>query len=398
MAQSTTLRFRNAITGSCQMATKIDILDPDEGIIATLNNITDGQVTEDNEQTVRRTAQFSAVDDTGLWTPESASDILTPFGNMFKAYRGVAYGPNDIEYMLLGTFHITDAEIVDGGEGILVNVTGNDTFQSISEHGFLDAVPIYQNTAIEDAIQTLLQAIGFGGLNTNLQSVDASTSVTATLTYHIGDDPAQALKDLASAAGCDIWFDVNNTLMMAPPPDLPDTADWTVQEGNQTPGLGNLLAMDRRLTRGQDQPNYVIVTQENAGSEGHIHSGVAFDNDPDSPTYIYGKYGIVSKQYSSRIAIYDAQCAAEAQHYLSQHLGRMEQDQLTILANPAMEVGDVVLINRAESKMVNVKIILDQITHPLVPDRSGEALTRRRVMPETSTIFVNQSHPDVGVT
>lgn len=375
MSFPVTDEFKEMVKHSHKIATRVEVFDGQAiGEPAlVVNTLTEGQVTEDYDQDVRRRANFTVVDGDGSLTPDQYSDILTPYGNEFKVYRGIEFPDGTQELIPQGVFLLTDVEIGDTGPELELRCTGRDRWERFVRAKFIDTTVIPADTLVEDAIMELAME-AYPDVVMNLSPADEF--FTPKMTYDVGDDRDVAIKDLGHICGCDVYFDVFGRLTMHPYPDyataqLGDEA-WVVDEGE----TGTLLYVDRRLTLPDDFANWVVVTGE--GTSGNPIRGEAKDEDPGSETSIGGKLGAIVKHVQAREIKTHEQAVAMAQHVLLESLGRQEMTDFLIIPNPAMQVGDLVRINRRVSKLEDALIVLDQVSHPLPPIRGGQGITRRR--------------------
>ncbi len=366
-------RFKQALQASHISVTRIDIFVG--GKVITLPLIVEGQVTEDYDQSVRRQATVTATDSDGSITPVDAKSLLAPFGNEFQAFSGIEFPDGTTEWVLLGTFGIETCEVIDSGDTLTLQISGMDRSVAVGRAKFRDTYTIGSSTLVTDAIVGILAFIGLD-FPTNLSPTDAMAS--AQIVCNIGDDPWQTFLRLGHACGCDVYFDVDGTLLLKPLRSYAGvTPDWTLEEGDGTLGKGQLTAINRLLKRTDTLANWWIVTGQSADNRSAIPRGEAFDDDPNSPTYVFGPYGVVTNHISDSSIVSDAQATQAAQHYLGENLGRFEEVQTWFLPNPALQVGDLVKVTRALSKLDD-NLQLDQVSHPLVATRGSQAITRKR--------------------
>jgi len=364
-------RFKDTVLISHVIKSRVDILV--DGIVEyTLETMTEGQVTSDFEQDSRGKANFTAVDEDGTLTPVDAASLLTPYGNEFQASRGIVYEDGTEEMVPLGIFGITSSEIQDPGPSLEIRCEGADRSDKIKRSKFRDTFSIAAGASIPDA---LLAIMGFIGVDFPTRLTPMEEQTTAKMVYDIGADPWEAMQQLATTCSCDLRFAYDGALELIALPtyDLMEP-DWEFTDGEN----GNLLAVTRNLGS-NDVSNWIVVTGENTGNTTSVPKGEAFDNNPDSPTYVYGKYGIVLEHVVDRGAVNNAQAQLIAQHMLQDRLGLVESVTGYFLCNPAVQVLDLVRVDRSPSKLEDVLIIVDQVSHPFVAIRGSQAMTRRRL-------------------
>lgn len=88
--------FKNTLKNSHKIAVKVEVLDG--GIPVRELDINEGNVSVDRHKNVRRSCSIQVVDKTGELTPSAATDLLTPYGNELKLYRGVQIRNNIRSY------------------------------------------------------------------------------------------------------------------------------------------------------------------------------------------------------------------------------------------------------------------------------------------------------------
>jgi hypothetical protein len=96
--------------------------------------------------------------------------------------------------------------------------------------------------------------------------------------------------------------------------------------------------------------------------------GVAFDNNPSSPTYFSGPFGPVPRFYSSPFITTVGQAQSAASAILLQNLGLTYSVDFEAAPNPALQPYDPVLVTYPSG--ASETHILDKVTVPL----NGDAL------------------------
>jgi len=373
MAYGVSDRFKTAVLQSHQVTCRVDITEPSTGeVLYTLGAVNDGQVTEDRTASVRRTGDVLVIDDTGSLTPTDVDDLLMPFGNEYRPYAGVIFSDGTSELVPLGVMSIEACTIEDSGDNFSMRIEGKDRSAKISRAGFQDTLYIPSQTSVNTAINMIIAATGVQ-VDTDFDL--GEDKFIASQTFNIGDDPWTGMLQLATSCACDLFFDEVGTLvkrMLTNPYD--DDVDWTITDDA---AFGNLLAIERRIQREDTFYNYWIVTGENPENNVAIPTGVAYDDDPSSPTYIRGKYGIQMNHVQDTNLTSNADCQASAQHLLEESIGLSEEQTPTFLPNPAIQATDIITVTRSESKLNGIRTVADQTSHSLSPTRASTAILRR---------------------
>jgi hypothetical protein len=136
-----------------------------------------------------------------------------------------------------------------------------------------------------------------------------------------------------------------------------------------------ILYANKRYTD-EEVYNYIVVTGE--GSQGPPVRGFARDENPYSPTYYLGEYGMHVLHIQSSMVTTAAQAGTMARAELNLRLGKAERIHFNSIVNPAHEHLDVIQIQRAKSKIDSIYMI-DSMTIPLVPVRALDVMTRERI-------------------
>lgn len=303
----------------------------------------------------------------------------------------VATDSSQNELVSLGVFYITSTDIqLSGGSGtgsggsggggsgvtgsgggstgggLTIQISGVDQSRQVSRNTWQDVYYIAANTNYATAIQSIIDN-RLPGLAYNFQSTPMKTP-KIVLGTQLGNDPWQDAQDMATAIGFQLFFDAAGvcTLREVPNPATGQSV-WTFSD-SANPTIAQL---DRTLTD-QTTYNYVIVYGESVDNAVPVQA-VAFDNDPNSPTYYLGPYGIVSTTFQSPQITTTAQAQQAANALLLAVKGASENVALTVVPNPALEPGDVVTVNVSDAQVSGTFLINDLQT-PLSAAQ-GQTLT-----------------------
>lgn len=173
-------------------------------------------------------------------------------------------------------------------------------------------------------------------------------------------DAWQDIRDLATACGFEAYFDAAGTLVFRPVTD-PRTARpvWAFTDGDTC----TVTHAERELTADQTY-NYIVVKGESTSTQNAV-SAIAFDNDPASPTYVYGRFG---RHFPGPITIPSVTTADQAQQaanaILYASLGASETTTVTTVPIPFLEVGDCVTVSIGDVK-ADGRYVINQMTTPL---------------------------------
>lgn len=341
-------QFKAALAQPHKMICRVDILD--NGMVKLQLPVTDGRVTVDAESAVHRSASVTCVDETGTLTPSNAGDLLMPFGNEMRVYRGIQFLDSSQELVLLGTFVMWEVDIQDSKEGVVITIDGYDRAKLISENSWVDPYKIAANTNYVDAISGIL---GDRYPNINVYANPSTYVTTAqTLGDREGADPWQDALDMATDIGDQLYMSVDGDAILLPWPDLlVGDAVWNYFEGEDA----TFTKVGAHYSR-EDGYNIAVVTGEGSNITSPPRA-VIEDLDPHSPTYVMGKYGKRPKFYSSSSITTQQQATDAATGLLRRHSGVSQSVTFDTVVNPAHEAGDIIQISRARSKIEDRYVI-----------------------------------------
>lgn len=337
--------------------------------------------------------------------PLDPSDDLTPYGNELRIYRGVSYtagsaytyatmssdyatytalaaavaeygtltaqaGPEVTleEYVPLGVFGITKVGVNTTTDGIRLDVSGLDRSKRISDNRWTEPYAIATGTNVGTALLALLQD-RWADIETSFTATDETTTAVI-LGLDTGNDPWADARKIATAAGLDLYFDGNGICVLEPVPDYETaTAAETYVEGEEA----MVLSASRDLSR-EGVYNAVIVTAEGSDTD-QAYRAEALDDDPSSPTYVYGPFGRVTLFASSPLIKTQAAANRYAKTRLAKLKGRNEAISWTQLVDPSLDAGDVVSVTNSASRLSRT-IVLDRLTIPLGATEAMQAVAR----------------------
>lgn len=320
---------------------------------------TGGKVSVDATRATRRTCALTLADDTGTLTPSGAEDLLAPYGNEVKLFRGVIYDDGTQQDVPLGVFVITDVEADDGTEGVQIQLTGSDRSLRISRNRWTDPYVITSGTNLATGLVALL-ADRWADVTTSFNT----TAYTLPFAVYGADggsesDPWKDAQDIAASAGFDLYFDPDGAARMRP---LPDLADIPVSAEFIEGVDAVILDISKRVTV-EGLYNGVIATGEGSELTAPVR-GEAWDENPASPTYRFGKLGAIPRFYSSPLIRTTTQAQSAARAMLSHALGATEQVSWSVIPDPTVEALDVVRVARARLG-VDAEFIVDQFEVPM---------------------------------
>jgi len=277
------------------------------------------------------TRQLSITVDESLF-PVLTTDLLAPYGNELRVFQSVKGGAA-IPYVWQ-TFRgrINDCTLSDSGT---VSVGCLDRAADVNDAGFQGP----ENSTVGANISAeFRRLVSEGVLDATFGTFDDFSSLTPALTWEW--DRGSACDDLATAGGC-FWYALANgdyVLRFVP---------WSI---NQTPLLtlsdgegGSLHSAVPTLSR-ENVFNQVTVAAERADGTAPTFAS-ASDDDPNSPTFIGGPFGVKSKLVPTQATITQSQTVELARVSLSQAKALRQTWAIEMPADPSIELGDTFTIS-----------------------------------------------------
>ncbi|WP_290055667.1 DUF5047 domain-containing protein [Amycolatopsis solani] len=323
-----------------------------------------GDVTTDMTADVQSTLDLSTV---YPW-PSNPFDRGTPYGQEIYVERGVEYGIGTQELVGLGYFRIDRIEQLRVPDGA-IRITASDRTAMIRDARPTTPVQ-FSGAASVGAVIDYVVGQAVPGLVT---VYDFAAYATPLGTDHVLDDDRLAfVQDLLAAYGKYGYFDYAGRYQVKSVPDLTKTAPvWEINSGTQ----GVLVEMKRSISR-DGVYNVVIARGEPAGELAPVQAIVS-DEDPASPTYIGGNFGVVPTVYASAFMYTAEQCRAAAVAKLAKVTGLPYGVSLGTVPNPALEGWDVITVSYPGNSEVH---IIDKINYGLAPKDSMGIDTRKQYL------------------
>ncbi|MEV4037722.1 DUF5047 domain-containing protein [Streptomyces umbrinus] len=302
--------------------------------------IADGAVAVDRGSKTRRSLSLTVADLSYL--PWDATDKLASYGQQLVVSRGIRFSHGD-EMIPLGTFRINEPQ-GDVHEGP-VTLTGVTAEATVSDDVFMIPTSTRGYGNCIDAIEFLIRQTIPDAPIVNL-TADGRNPVCPVATWDSGANRWDAVVQVATAMRAEIFVDVIGRFVLV---DLPDPLAvpvvWDIAEGEG----GTLISASRQMSR-TSVFNAVVVSGENSAADTAPVSGVAYDNDPSSPTRWGGPYGRVPKMYSSSLVVTAGDAQSLANYMLADLTAPNLQTSISSIPNPALEAGDCIRVSYAGRK------------------------------------------------
>jgi hypothetical protein len=375
----TSANFRTAISTNHIVISKAEIWNTDQKLAEI--DIESGTVEISTTNAIRRTCKVNLVTDrtTNNLVPDNQFDLLNPFGNEIRLYRGVRFADGTDEYVPLGVFVITDVSISDTNEGVFIEVSGEDRSLIISRNKWTSPYQLVTGT-LESSITALL-ANRYPEVVTSFPTTNVTIN-QVILGVENDNDPWKDAVEICELVGFDLFFDATGVVTMKQFPTLDGTSPIaTFIEGEGT----TVTSLNRSIST-KETFNGVIYYVEGSNVSTPIRVEV-WDEDSSSPTYRYGKFGQVPTFVTTNLLSTSSAAITAATLLLNTYIGAQETINWEGLVNPALDVQDIVYVKSVGAKVDRI-VILDNLTIPLSPNEVMSATARTvRLVEANETII-----------
>jgi hypothetical protein len=188
--------------------------------------------------------------------------------------------------------------------------------------------------------------------------VDLTGDTREAPTLEIDTDRwGEGIEKLADGIGAEVFTDAAGRYVVRPQPTFADPVAWVIDAGEG----GVMVDLKREFTR-ERVYNAVVARGERTDGTAPVYAKWV-DDDPASPTFYGGPFGKRVRFYSSPLLTTVEQCYATAQALGERAKGIVATVQVTAIANPALEAGDVILIALPDG--TTQRHIIDAVPIPL---------------------------------
>lgn len=339
--------YRAALGTSHQPYVLVEVLDGFQNILESGLTYITGGVDATLTSRVARTCQITFEES---FYPYEPGDLLAPYGNMIRAWRGIEYadGTRDAWVVFVGRIQQTRLN-TDG----TCTAYAADFAADVVENKFLVPQNSQAGTFVSAEVVRLISD-GFPQATfTGFSVVDIPVQ---PLTWQL--DRGQALDELATSVGA-FWYPLATgqfTLRTYP---------WTV------PGLpvvtysdsdgGQVVASSAARSR-EGVYNVLTVTGERLNGDVPVFAS-ASDTNPASPTYVAGNFGVRSQLLRLQTPASQGSAQATALDNLKRLVALSDTWEWEMSPDAALELGDVVMLNvRGRSDIIQV---VEEFSMPL---------------------------------
>lgn len=270
--------------------------------------------------------------------PFSASDLLNPYGNHLKVYRGIRYGSGDVDEFPVFSGPITSVTPRGGGTA---SVSATDLAGEIVGTGFAAparaAVGSLVTVEYKRLVKQAYPLATFGTFDNIMETVPE-------LSYDT--DRGAALDGLAKIAGA-YWYplaDGRFVIRRVPWTVTPVMQPVLLASGDEGTALDGTLISAYPTRSRSGVYSEVVVSSENTDG-GDPFSAAVQDLDPLSPTFVNGAFGRKTLQVRVTQAATQNAAYSAAKTLLRQSRALSESLQITCVTDPSLELGDVLEIH-----------------------------------------------------
>lgn len=268
-----------------------------------------------------------------------------PFGNRVYAWTGSVDQSSSTE-TISATSTVPSRKIweVQVGEFLIdrisephfpavISVTGRDYTKKCLVSKFTVSTSYASGTAIETAIKAIAQAAGV----TKFIFPTTGKSLGKEYLFERGTTRWEAMRQIASAFGFDIFFDASGFLVLSEQKD-PVLAPL-IYEVKTGPG-GTLASYEKSLNDSRIY-NHIIVTGETSDANVLPVSAEAVNTEPSSPTRV-AVLGDRVYQYTSAFITTTAQAQDVADKFLAVHALEEYDLNFEAISLPWLDVGEII--------------------------------------------------------
>lgn len=358
--------------------------------------VSTGTMTQDRNSNQRRTGQLTIEVVPSIPPPAelpiSPESILAPFGNEIFVETGIAPAGriDQVQWVPSGLYAIATSVVDDTSIDLTCTLDLYDRSWTIAQRTLKEPYnfPATGSKNFVDEIQALLNKVwGQDAAMAPLQyNIVPTSQVVPTATYDQGSDPWQACMDLALALGYELYFDRNGIVTGKPIPNpyaTQPTWNFTDQQtdisglaGTGSTALGASpystpvecsVTMTRDglfndiLVQGIGYDNMATYSGSGIETTGPPALAEAFDNNPQSPTWIGGGMGDVPNFVSSSL-VTTTGAPDYAQSQLQVALSSSWTVTLTIPPMAILDVDSVYTLTRPRVGLWRTKCVADSLT------------------------------------
>lgn len=357
--------------------------------------ILDGSIQVDRNSTIRRSGSIKVGE-------KSLTDVFFqnhsgPFGMEIEVHSGVVYPDGTEELVQLGVFTIDEFSWQEGDGGWPI-ISIYDRAKWI-ERNDLPYARDFSGMYAQSVITTIVQE-SVPGASLDFEDGLPNPRLPGGSVFDGSSwGVIEACLELLAAEG---YFNTEGVFVVIETKDATAIASQASYEFNVGEGFselqavgdgttqivrrpeGNLISATRSVGRAETYNAVSVYGAAPSGTLGQPYA-VAFDNDPNSPTYYYGTFGKATKRIDNSLLTTTLQCSQAAISDLKNSLGLSRSISFTAVGNPALEEGDYVLFTFSDG--AQEVHLLDTFEFPL-GDGDFQGDTRTNPARQTTSVGI----------
>lgn len=344
--------------------------------------VIEGTISTDDTADIQGTVNFTVLVSAATLEdviPFGRSDPLSPIARSRVKVRFSAEGDDPGVETTYGTYDISEIEIEETGEGVVMRIIAYDVSRRIQRAQFTQVLTIPAKVAVEDAIRVMLDPV-FRDEDFNYQPSSRKTGVAHV--YDVQADRLAEIKKLGTAIGYVFDFnDAGRDIGFYPDTKLTSDPAWIFTE-SRTADVNARMINVRRLLSDEKAYNGVIAMGDSTQSDKVPPRAEVWDTNPNSPTYFdpadpdASSYGPVPFFYVSQYLQNNKQCLDAARARLPAVMGMTEQISFDCLPNAGIEIRDAISVIR-ERIGVTGTYIVESIEMPMRASQGNMRLSCR---------------------
>lgn len=371
MAQSISNEFRSLLGKSRQWVAEVVIVDRNgQPILSTATDGPMGQritvshlrITYDRSRSVRGAADcvidlgYDPSGEISMLVPTMGDSLLSPVsGATFRVRAGFIMPSTGMpELVACGTFDVESCVVDEIEGGVQISIGGQDLTGRLDVADLYTPVPFSSGGSFLDLVEFLI-----------LTTIPSATFLEDTTPYLIpfngtlnpGKNRLAEITRILKAIGMELYADPTGPFAIRNVPTTADAAAWELTEGDFTVLVSASSSMDRTRVK-----NGVIAEGQNLVANTKCYAAV-WNEDLADPTHFIDSIPVQTiigprpAFITSEFITTNAQALDAATAELRRIMGLMQRGQFVATANPAMNVGDVIYINRPAVGIVGTCLV-----------------------------------------
>lgn len=317
----------------------VEVLDGQQNVIATDLTYLAGSVTATLTSRVARKCSITFTED---MYPYEAGDLLAPYGNMIRAWRGIQFADGHKYRWVVFVGRIQETQLNANGT---CTAYAADFAADVVENKFQTPQNSQAGALVSTQVRNLVSD-GFPQATFDtFQIVDLTVR---PLTWQL--DRSQALDELATSVSA-FWYPLADGVftLRQYPWTVPSDPIQTYMDGDG----GSVITSTASRSR-EDVYNVLTVTGERLNGDEAVYATASDFND-SSVTFVEGNFGVRSQLIRLQTPADQGSAQAAANNSLRRMVALFDTWQWEMVPDAALELGDVVRLNvRGRSDIIQV--------------------------------------------